>query len=115
MKWMLVLLSLLSFTAHAGEWKPEFIMTPQHCAVLKQHAIKAITAKTAGVDYNKYVRERVEDYTKLTGADRVVYLDILPFSLEMAYEYFNSDFDLSTPYEEVIERNCLERVGDAAR
>lgn len=113
MKWMLVLLSLLSFTAQA-EWKAEFIMSKEHCTLLKQHAIQAITAKTAGVDYSSYLRERVEDYTKLTGKDRVIYLDILPFTLDMAYEYFNNDFQLTTPYEEVIEKNCLERLGDAA-
>ncbi|MNO12955.1 hypothetical protein D3C76_25750 [compost metagenome] len=114
MKWMLVLLSLLSFTAQA-EWKAEFIMSKEHCSLLKQHAIKAITAKTAGVEYPTYTRERVEEYTKLTGQERVTYLDILPYTLDMAYEYFNNDFQLTTPYEEVIEKNCLERLGDAAR
>jgi hypothetical protein len=114
MKWMLVLLSLFVFSAHAEE-KPEFIMSEAHCAVLKQHAVMAITAKTAGVDYNQYVRERVEGYSKLTGMERVIYLDILPFTFEMAYEYFNSDFNSNTPYEEVIEMHCLERVGSGAR
>lgn len=115
MKWMLVLLSLYAFSAQADEEKAAFIMNEAHCAVLKQHAIQAITAKTAGVENPQYVRERVEGYGNLTGADRVVYLDILPYSLEMAYEYFNNDFNANTPYEEVIEHNCLERVGKTAQ
>ncbi|MNB58535.1 hypothetical protein D3C87_715520 [compost metagenome] len=114
MKLMLVLLSLFAFSVQAQE-KPEFIMSEAHCAVLKQHAIMAITAKNAGVDYNQYVRERVEGYGKLSGMERVIYLDILPFTFEMAYEYFNSDFNANTPYEEVIESHCLERVGSGAR
>lgn len=112
MKWILVLLSLCTFTVQA---EAEFVMSEAHCALLKQHALKAITAKTAGVEFPQYTRERVEEYTKLTGIDRVVYLNILPYSLDMAYEYFNGDFNPSTPYEEVIERNCLERVGHSAQ
>jgi hypothetical protein len=116
MKWLLVLLSLCIFSAAAEEKeKPQFIMTAAHCALLKQHAYMAITAKTAGLDYPQYVRERVEGYTKLSGMERVLYLDILPYSLDMAYEYFESDFNANTPYEEVIEHNCLERVGSGAR
>lgn len=114
MKWLLVLLSLSIFSV-AAEEKPAFVMTAAHCALLKQHAIQAMTAKTAGVDYPQYLRERVEGYTKLSGMERVVYLDILPYTLDMAYEYFESDFNPNTPYEEVIERNCLERVGSGAR
>lgn len=112
MKWMLVLMSLCAFSVQAKA--AEFVMSEPHCAVLKQHAIQAITAKTAGVQYPQYVRERVEGYGQLTGIDRVVYLNILPYSLEMAYEYFNSDFNPTTPYEEVIERHCLEKVGSSA-
>lgn len=112
MKWMLVLMSLCVFSAQAVS--AEFVMSEAHCALLKQHAIQAITAKTAGVSYPKYVRERVEGYSGLTAIDRVVYLDILPYSLEMAYEYFNNDFNSNTPYEEVIELHCLEGVGKGA-
>lgn len=112
MKWILVLLSLLSFSVKA---EAEFVMSEAHCAVLKQHAIKAITAKNAGVEYPQYLRERVEEYATLSGIDRVVYMNILPYSLDAAYEYFNNDFNPSTPYEEVIERNCLEQVGQSAQ
>lgn len=112
---LLMVMLGVSVSSKAEESKAEFIMSEAHCALLKQHAVMAITAKTAGVDYNQYVRERVDAYGKLTGIDRVIYLDILPFTFEMAYEYFNSDFNANTPYEEVIELHCLERVGSGAR
>lgn len=113
MKWLLVLLSLTVSLAQAGE--AAFVMSEAHCALLKQHAIKAITAKTAGVEYPQYVRERIAEGRTLTTLDRVVFDDIIPYSLEMAYEFFENDFDPSTPYEEVIERNCLKNLGGAAK
>lgn len=112
---LLMVMLGVSTSARAEESKAQFVMSAAHCAVLKQHAIKAITAKTAGVEYVQYVRERTEDYTQLSGMDRVIYLDILPYSLELAYEYYINNFDPATPYEEVIERNCLERVGSSAQ
>jgi len=110
---LMVMLVILANPAIAGE--AEFIMSEAHCTLLKQHAIKAITAKTAGVEYPQYVRERIAEGRTLTTLDRVVFDDIIPYSLEMAYEFFNNDFDPATPYEEVIERNCLSNLGSAAK
>ncbi|MNN28104.1 hypothetical protein D3C81_1416620 [compost metagenome] len=113
MKWLLALLVVLSVSAHASD-ESKFVMSEPHCKVLKQHALLAIAGKSAGVSYPQYVRERVEGYARLTAMERVLYLDILPYSLEMAYEYFNGDFNANTPYEEVIYVNCLKGAGRVA-
>ncbi|QTH80475.1 hypothetical protein PA10_00277 [Pseudomonas phage pPa_SNUABM_DT01] len=112
-KWLLVMLSLLCTSAFAEEQR--FVMEPAHCKVLRLHALKAITGKQTGVVYPQYVRERVEDSQSLVAGERLIYMDILPYSLEMAYEYYHNDFNDSTPYEEVIYDNCMKRVGDVAQ
>lgn len=108
MKYCALILMLLCPLAWADS---SFIMKETHCSILKQTAFQAIAAKTSGGTYPAFVRERVRYYEELQGTDKQRYLEILPYLLQMAYEYFTHPFDEDTPYESVIYDRCLTFVG----
>lgn len=98
-----------------------FVMTPEHCALFKEGAVKAITSKTASVTFAQFTRERVAEYNLLperTSEERRfkrVSLDILPYILATAEDYTAADLDLKLPYEKIVYERCMEEVNNPAQ
>lgn len=114
-----MLLVLFCLPVHADDHT--FVMTPQHCALFKQGAIKAITAKTADVTFAQFTRERVAEYNILPERNaeerklKQISLDILPYILATAEDYTDADLDLKLPYEKIVYDRCMEEVGHNAQ
>lgn len=114
-----LLIVLMCGVVHADE--STFTMTPEHCALFKAGAIKAITAKTASVSFSQITRERVAEYNLLPERNaeerrfKQMNLDILPYILSTAEEYIAADLDLKLPYEKIVYERCMEEVGKPAQ
>jgi len=115
MKQLLLLVLLMVATPSWAGSDKEFVMTEVHCTVLKRHLLIAVSGKSIGVRYTTYVRDRAQEYWGLKDEAREVYLDILPYSLDAAYEYFHNDFNPVTPYDEILFTRCMDSVGKLAR
>ena len=89
-----------------------FVMTPEHCALFKEGAVKAITSKTASVTFAQFTRERVAEYNLRF---KRVSLDILPYILATAEDYTAADLDLKLPYEKIVYERCMEEVNNPAQ
>ena len=90
---------------------PVFVMTEPHCEMLSKHANMAMTMKGNGETYQDFVRGLMEGYRYSSGESVLIMDHILPYSLEVGYEYFHSPFDPNTPSSRVVYERCMDNLG----
>lgn len=92
-----------------------FEMTDAHCDALIALGNRAIADKRRGVTYSAHVRKYFTDFLPPAGDDQKLFLDITPYGLEIAYEYYHTSFDDPSIYVAVVRKGCIDALGTPAQ
>lgn len=109
--WLAVMIvSILTGTVHAAP----FIVNEAHCNIITLNAVRATYAKLDGTSYTDFVRQIVSQVNESLYPVDTVVMDTIPYSLEVAYEYYFNEIDDDDAYVNSISDKCIENIGATA-
>ncbi len=109
--WFAVMIvSILTGTVHAAP----FIVNEAHCNIITLNAVRATYAKLDGTSYTDFVRQIVSQVNESLYPVDTVVMDTIPYSLEMAHEYYFNDIKDYDKYVDDISDKCIENIGATA-